>query len=194
MTRQANGGNPIYHHRLYCSPPDCLFYQCGHPHCRSRRLPCTWKERYRRNRRGLQIAKSPSQCAVGQHVIRLGAFGIRAKLHLTGTMAGQIVMEGFLDIRLKPWVRRLLTRSLAIIPAVLCVIFYGESALGGLLILSQVILSLQLGFAVIPLVWFTSDPTKMGKFANTTVIKILAWGCAGIILTLNIKYVINFLK
>lgn len=112
---------------------------------------------------------------------------------LTGTLAGQIVMEGFLDIRLKPWVRRLLTRGVAIIPAIICVILYGESGIAKLLILSQVVLSLQLGFAVIPLVWFTSDRKKMGEFVNSLWIKILAWGCAGIILVLNFKYVVDFM-
>lgn len=111
---------------------------------------------------------------------------------LTSTLAGQIVMEGFLDIRLRPWVRRLLTRGLAIIPAICCVIFYGESGIANLLILSQVILSLQLGFAVIPLLWFTGDRKKMGKFVNPFWIKTLAWTCAGIILTLNFKYVYDF--
>jgi manganese transport protein len=112
---------------------------------------------------------------------------------LTGTMAGQIVMEGFLDIRLRPWVRRLLTRGLAIIPAIICVILYGESGIAKLLIFSQVILSLQLGFAVIPLVLFTGDRKKMGTFVNPPWIKILAWTCTGIILILNFKYVIDFI-
>lgn len=112
---------------------------------------------------------------------------------LTGTMAGQIVMEGFLEIRLRPWVRRLLTRGLAIIPAIFCVILYGESGIAKLLILSQVVLSLQLGFAVIPLVWFTGDREKMGGFVNPVWIKILAWGCTGIILILNLKYVFDFI-
>jgi manganese transport protein len=112
---------------------------------------------------------------------------------LTGTMAGQIVMEGFLDIRLKPWVRRLLTRGAAIIPAVFCVILYGESGIARLLILSQVVLSFQLGFAVIPLLWFTGDREKMGRFVNPLWIKILAWGCAVLILTLNFKLVYDFI-
>src|SRR4029078_9413358 len=84
---------------------------------------------------------------------------------LTGTLAGQIVMEGFLNIRLRPWVRRLLTRLIAIIPAVICTAIYGESGTAKLLIFSQVVLSLQLSFAVIPLVIFTSDRKKMGEFA-----------------------------
>ena len=112
---------------------------------------------------------------------------------LTGTLAGQIVMEGFLNIRLKPWVRRLLTRGLAIIPAIFCVLLYGETGIAKLLILSQVILSFQLGFAVIPLVWFTGDRKKMEGFVNPPWIKILAWSCTGLILALNFKYVFDFI-
>ena len=104
---------------------------------------------------------------------------------LTGTMAGQIVMEGFLDIRLRPWVRRLLTRIVAIIPAVIVAAIYGESGVGQLLIFSQVILSLQLSFAVVPLVLFTSDRLKMGRFVNRLWLMILAWLVSGIILVLN---------
>lgn len=111
---------------------------------------------------------------------------------LTGTLAGQIVMEGFLDIRLRPWLRRLLTRSLAIIPAVLCVALYGENAVSKLLIFSQVILSFQLGFAVIPLILFTSDRQKMGRFANSLKIKSLAWAAACLIVLLNAKYIYDF--
>ena len=83
---------------------------------------------------------------------------------LTGTLAGQIVMEGFLNIRLRPWLRRLLTRAIAIIPAAIVAILYGESGTAKLLVLSQVILSMQLSFAVFPLVFFTSDRVKMGEF------------------------------
>lgn len=106
---------------------------------------------------------------------------------LTGTLAGQIVMEGFLDLRLRPWLRRLITRSFAIVPALICIYIYGESSLGHLLILSQVILSLQLGFAVIPLVMFTGDRAKMGAFANSPWIKRLAWFSAVLIVVLNLK-------
>lgn len=108
---------------------------------------------------------------------------------LTGTLAGQIVMEGFLDLRLRPWVRRLITRALAIIPAVICVAIYGESGAGRLIILSQVVLSLQLAFAVVPLVLFTSDRRKMGEFANPLWLKLLAWGTTFLIIVLNVKYV-----
>jgi len=104
---------------------------------------------------------------------------------LTGTLAGQIVMEGFLNIRLRPWLRRLITRLIAIVPAVLCVILYGESGTAKLLILSQVVLSLQLSFAVFPLVRFTSDRHKMQEFANPPWLKTLAWIVALVIGSLN---------
>jgi manganese transport protein len=104
---------------------------------------------------------------------------------LTGTLAGQIVMEGFLDIRLKPWVRRLITRAIAIIPAVLVIGIAGEGKVTSLLILSQVILSFQLPFAVIPLVQFTGSRAKMGEFANSRVISIVAWVVAITIVVLN---------
>jgi len=104
---------------------------------------------------------------------------------LTGTYAGQIVMEGFLDLRLRPWLRRLLTRSLAIIPAVFTVYFAGERGTFQLLILSQVILSMQLPFAVIPLIRFTGDRERMGQFANARWVKILSWAAAALILALN---------
>ena len=104
---------------------------------------------------------------------------------LTGTLAGQIVMEGFLNIRLRPWLRRLITRGIAIVPAVTVAILYGESGTAKLLILSQVMLSLQLSFAVFPLVLFTSDRAKMGEFTNSTWVKVLAYGVAFIIAALN---------
>ncbi|HEV8074226.1 MAG TPA: Nramp family divalent metal transporter, partial [Candidatus Acidoferrum sp.] len=104
---------------------------------------------------------------------------------LTGTLAGQIVMEGFLDIRLKPWLRRLITRSIAIIPAVLVIGIAGEGKLTALLILSQVILSFQLPFAVIPLVQFTSERAKMGEFVNSRATIVTAWCVAAAILFFN---------
>jgi manganese transport protein len=104
---------------------------------------------------------------------------------LTGTLAGQIVMEGFLDIRLKPWVRRLITRAIAIIPAVLVIGIAGEGKVTSLLILSQVILSFQLPFAVIPLIQFTADRSKMGEFANSRVTSVIAWIVAITILFFN---------
>ncbi len=104
---------------------------------------------------------------------------------LTGTLAGQIVMEGFLDIRLRPWLRRLITRAIAIVPAVIVSILYGEAGTMKLLILSQVILSLQLSFAVFPLVQFTSERAKMGEFTNPAWLKRLAWTVAIVIGSLN---------
>jgi manganese transport protein len=105
---------------------------------------------------------------------------------LTGTLAGQIVMEGFLDLRLRPWVRRSITRAVAIVPAVIVSILYGESGTAKLLIFSQVILSLQLSFAVFPLVIFTSDKAKMGEFVNPRWLKALAYLVAVFIATLNV--------
>jgi manganese transport protein len=104
---------------------------------------------------------------------------------LTGTLAGQIVMEGFLDLRLRPVIRRLITRLIAILPAVIVTALMGESGTARLLILSQVILSLQLSFAVVPLVMFTNDKIKMGELANPMSLKILAWRVAGVIAVLN---------
>jgi manganese transport protein len=104
---------------------------------------------------------------------------------LTGTLAGQIVMEGFLNIRIRPWLRRLITRLIAIVPAALTAIFFGEHGTSQLLILSQVILSLQLSFAVFPLVQFTSDRMKMGEFVNRTWLKLLAYAVAILIAALN---------
>lgn len=105
---------------------------------------------------------------------------------LTGTLAGQIVMEGFLNIRLKPWLRRLITRLLAIIPALVVTIIYGESGTANLLVLSQVILSMQLSFAVIPLVMFTNSKAKMGEFNNKPLLKASVWLITAIILILNL--------
>jgi len=110
---------------------------------------------------------------------------------LTGTLAGQIVMEGFLNIRLRPWLRRLITRLIAIVPAVIVTALYGETGTAKLLVLSQVILSMQLSFAVIPLIIFTSDRAKMGQFANVAWIKLLAWITAAIIVSLNAKLLLD---
>jgi len=108
---------------------------------------------------------------------------------ITGTLAGQIIMEGHINLRIEPWLRRLLTRVLAIVPAVFTIIYFGESGLGSLIILSQVVLSLQLGFAVIPLIHFTSNRKRMGKFAISLKVKILAWASAILIVALNGKLV-----
>ena len=106
---------------------------------------------------------------------------------LTGTLAGQIVMEGFLNFRITPWLRRLITRALAIIPAVLIIGIFGEGKTTQLLVASQVVLSMQLGFAVWPLMRFTDEKKKMGEFANRLWLKILGWTVAGIIIVLNVK-------
>ena len=112
---------------------------------------------------------------------------------LTGTMAGQIVMEGFLRVRMRPWLRRLITRLVAIVPAIVAISLVGDAAGYRLLILSQVILSLQLPFAVVPLIHFTSDRARMGSFANPRWVKVLAWLAAAIIVALNAKLVSNTL-
>ena len=105
---------------------------------------------------------------------------------LTGTLAGQIVMEGFINLRLRPWLRRLITRLIAIIPAIIVVFLYGERGSGALLVLSQVILSMQLPFAVFPLVMFTSDRVKMGRFVSPMWVRTLAWFIAIVIAALNV--------
>src|SRR6058998_263635 len=106
---------------------------------------------------------------------------------LTGTLAGQIVMEGFLNFRITPWLRRLITRLIAIVPAVFIIGIFGEGKTTELLVASQVVLSMQLGFAVWPLMRFTGEKAKMGEFANRVWVKILGWTAAGIIIVLNVK-------
>ena len=108
---------------------------------------------------------------------------------ITGTLAGQIVMEGYLNLRIQPWLRRTLTRVLAVGPALLVIILWGEEKTGELLVLSQVVLSIQLGFAIVPLIHFVSDKEKMGEYAIKPLMKSLAWLCAAIIIALNIKLV-----
>lgn len=110
---------------------------------------------------------------------------------ITGTLAGQVVMEGYLHLRINPWLRRLLTRLLAIVPAVIVISLYGEAKVDDLLVLSQVLLSLQLGFAIIPLIHFVSDKTSMGHFAIRLHVKILAWLVAAILVFLNARLVVN---
>ncbi|HXJ96943.1 MAG TPA: Nramp family divalent metal transporter [Terriglobia bacterium] len=112
---------------------------------------------------------------------------------LTGTLAGQVVMEGFLNIRLAPWLRRLITRLLAIVPAIITVALYGAGGTAKLLILSQIILSLQLSFAVFPLVKFTCEPRRMGEFANRGWLKGLSWSVAWLIAGLNVYLLILLL-
>ncbi len=127
--------------------------------------------------------------ASGLFAIALLASGQNSTL--TGTLAGQIVMEGFLNIRLRPWVRRLITRLVAIVPAVIVAALYGEKGAGKLLILSQVILSLQLSFAVIPLVWFTGDKRKMQSFTNPLWLSATAWLVTAVIVCLNLYLLIQ---
>jgi manganese transport protein len=110
---------------------------------------------------------------------------------ITGTLAGQIVMEGYLNLRIAPWLRRLITRLIAIIPAYIVILLYGESKTGELLVFSQVVLSLQLGFAIIPLIHFTSDKEKMGQYVNKPWVKVFAWIIALVIVSLNVKLVIQ---
>jgi manganese transport protein len=111
---------------------------------------------------------------------------------LTRTLAGQIVMEGFLNLRIRPWVRRLITRMVAVVPAAIVAIVYGESGTAKLLVLSQVILSMQLSFAVFPLVRFTSDRTKMGEFVNPRWLAALAYLIAFLIAGLNVWLLLGF--
>jgi len=110
---------------------------------------------------------------------------------ITGTLAGQIVMEGYLSLRINPWLRRLITRLLAIIPSLIVILIYGDSKVDYLLVLSQVILSLQLGFAIIPLIHFVSDKRKMGKFVINNFTKTLAWMVAIVLVWLNVKMLIS---
>ena len=110
---------------------------------------------------------------------------------LTGTLAGQIVMEGFINIRLRPWLRRLITRAIAIVPAVCVIGYYGEGKTTELLIASQVILSMQLGFAVWPLMRFTGERAKMGEFANRLWLRVLGWLIAAVIIILNVKLLVD---
>jgi len=105
---------------------------------------------------------------------------------VTGTLAGQIVMEGFLNLRLRPWLRRLITRGVAVVPALVVTMFYGESGVGDLLVLSQVILSLQLSFAVVPLVKFTSSKLRMRALVNPGWLSTLSWAVAAVIIALNV--------
>jgi len=123
--------------------------------------------------------------------IALLASGINSTV--TATLAGQIVMEGFLDIKLPPWLRRLITRGIAIVPVVIVAAIYGESGTAKLLVLSQVILSMQLPFAVVPLIWFVSDRRKMGGFAISWKLAVTAWAVAVIILGLNLKLLFDTL-
>ncbi len=130
---------------------------------------------------------------LGNHIAPI-AFGIALvaagqSSTLTGTIAGQVVMEGFLNLKLQPWLRRLLTRSVALLPAVIVIALSGNEGTYKLLILSQVVLSLQLPFAIVPLIHFTSEKNKMGNFANALWVKIIAWLVALVIIVLNFKLI-----
>jgi manganese transport protein len=127
--------------------------------------------------------------ASGVFIIALLASGQNSTL--TGTLAGQIIMEGFINIRLRPWLRRVITRALAIVPAVCVIGYFGEDKTTELLIASQVVLSMQLGFAVWPLMRFTGERAKMGPFANPLWIRILGWTTAMIIIILNLKLLLD---
>ena len=113
---------------------------------------------------------------------------------VTATLSGQIVMEGFLDIRLPPWARRLVTRAIAIVPAAIVTIWYGEKGTAQLLILSQVVLSLQLPFAIVPLVMFTADKRKMGELVAPRWVTVLAVTTAAVIIALNVKLISDFVR
>jgi manganese transport protein len=110
---------------------------------------------------------------------------------ITGTLAGQIVMEGFLNLRIRPWLRRLITRGLAIVPAVLLIVTSGGKGTVDLLVVSQVVLSMQLSFAIFPLVMFTSSREKMGKYANPPWLKVVAYGVCALIAGLNVAYLVE---
>jgi len=113
---------------------------------------------------------------------------------ITGTLAGQVVMEGFIHLKLSPWLRRLITRSIAIIPTIIVVAINGEKGTEKLLLLSQVILSLQLSFAVVPLVMFTGNRKKMGEFVNPPWVKVLSWAVASLIVALNGWFLVLMIK
>ena len=110
---------------------------------------------------------------------------------ITGTLAGQIVMEGYLKLRINPWLRRLMTRLIAVTPAFITIYFFGDEKIDALLIVSQVILSLQLGFAVIPLIYLVSDKISMGEFAIGPITKLAAWTIASILVYLNVNLVVE---
>jgi manganese transport protein len=112
---------------------------------------------------------------------------------ITGTIAGQIVMEGFVDLKVLPWVRRLITRGLAVVPAAIIVAVLGEQGVTPILLISQVILSMQLPFAVIPLVQFTSDPAKMGEFVNSARLMYVSWAIVALICVMNAFLIVQLI-
>lgn len=113
---------------------------------------------------------------------------------LTGTLAGQIILEGFLHFQMKPWIRRMVSRLIAVTPAIIAIAIYGEAGLGKLIIFSQVILSAQLSLAVFPLIQFTSDKSKMGPFVNGPITKMIGWSTALLILLLNVYLIVDSLE
>lgn len=126
---------------------------------------------------------------VASYVFAIALIAAGQSSTITGTLSGQIVMEGYLQLRINPWLRRLLTRLLAIIPAIIVIGIFGENEVDNLLVFSQVVLSVQLGFAIIPLIHFVSDKKRMGQFSINTTTKILSWTIAAILVYLNMKLV-----
>jgi manganese transport protein len=129
--------------------------------------------------------------AIAPYLFAIALIAAGQSSTITGTLAGQIVMEGYLQLRINPWMRRLLTRLIAIIPAVLVILINGEKNINSLIVLSQVILSLQLGFAIIPLIHFVSDKKTMGAFTVKPIVQIFAWSIATILIYLNLRMVIE---
>ena len=125
---------------------------------------------------------------------QLALIGCGLNSTVTATLAGQIVMEGFLSFKIAPWMRRLITRGIAIVPAAVVTIAYGEAGTGRLLILSQVVLSLQLPFAVVPLVWMTASRSKLGPMVAPRWLSIFAGVIAAVIIALNTKLIIDFIS
>jgi len=127
--------------------------------------------------------------AIAPIIFAVGLLAAGQSSTITGTLAGQIVMEGYLDIRIRPWLRRIITRLLAVVPAVATILFFGEKQTGSLLVLSQVVLSLQLPFAMIPLIHFVADKRKMGEFAIRPWLRFSSWVVAIVIVGLNVELV-----
>ena len=151
------------------------------------------RDRRGRARRGAFVPRAAARLGARAHAVRHRAACCGLNSTVTATLAGQIVMEGFLDIRLPPWLRRLVTRAIAIIPAAIVTIWWGSAGTARLLILSQVVLSLQLPFAIVPLVMFTADKRKMGALVAPRWMTALAAIVAATVIVLNIKLLWDFL-